>query len=483
MSEKTDLETIHFLQNDSDYIILNNPLVSPKFIRMIGKEKEMTITDTYTPKIFYEIVSRLTPEDLNGIKENQSIKIDINIPVFLKEIGANGKNYKHLITSIEALQTVLFKWKENDSEHRSSIINYSIHDSKSGKVQIQIHEKMVRHILEVKQKENFSFLKTNIFRLQNAQAIRLYPFFEKWLNSGKYVTDLERFKNDFGYNTSGYRFYTNLEKKVLLPAIEEINEKTNLLIKFETTGDNLDSTRPRVKGLVFIIKTKSKITQTLIQKGLVFHEEILHKESSQQKEISALYSIFVSLRFDIGSKLPRDVAEATLMQWLEINGYDSVYNGLMRAKDTFKQEIKNPLGFFGGDYFQNNKHYLKQKQEAKQLQQREKEAKEKKELSYKLLNTIIEDFRKREAEHFIKLFNQLNPEEKIKQFELIKTNRNYYENGEITKFGIYAIGKTIAESTTYDAQKTIQNLAKRDYNTSIYFDKEGKPFIKDNDIE
>ena len=47
MSKKAILE----FQNNEDYIILNNPLASPKFIRLIGKGKEMTINDVYTPKI------------------------------------------------------------------------------------------------------------------------------------------------------------------------------------------------------------------------------------------------------------------------------------------------------------------------------------------------------------------------------------------------------------------------------------------------
>lgn len=482
MSKRNDIETINALQEDNDYIVLSNPLSSPKFVRMIGKDKEITISDTYTPKIFYEIVSRLTPENLQGIKENQNIKLDININQFLKDIGANSKNYKHLITSIEALQTILFKWKENGLEHRSTIINYSIHDPKSGKVQVQIHEKMVKHILEVKQKDNFSFLKSNIFRLQNAQSIRLYPFFKSWLNHGRYITDLERFKNDFGYNSSGYVKYSNFEIKVLKPAIEEINDKTDLLVNYEVTGDNLDGKRPRVKGLIFVIKAKTKILKTAEQNEAPPKERAEpkpQKEKTQQNELSTLYTIFTALKFEATARLPRETAEATIMQWVDKNGYDAVYNGLMRAKDTYKQEIKNPIGFFSGDYFQNYKHYLKQKQEAKEEQQREKEEKAQEERKAKKLELIIEDFRKRENNHFIKLFNELSEEERAEKIEPIKNNIRYFKHGEINAIGIYNIGKAIAESTGYDPRKTLQNLAKRDYNTNIMFNQENKPFIQE----
>jgi plasmid replication initiation protein len=484
MSNKNDMETINALQNDSDYVVLSNPLASPKFVRMIGKDKEMTISDTYTPKIFYEIVSRLTPENLEGIKENQSIKLDININQFLKDIGANSKNYKHLITSIEALQTILFKWKENGLEHRSTIINYSIHDPKSGKVQIQIHEKMVKHILEVKQKDNFSFLKSNIFRLQNAQSIRLYPFFKSWLNHGRYVTDLERFKNDFGYNTSGYAKYSNFEVKVLNPAIEEINEKTDLLVNYVATGDNLDGKRPRIKGLIFVIKSKNKQLKTVEQNEKQPQEQKPQREKTQQNELSTLYTIFTSLKFEATARLPRETAEATIMQWIDKNGYDAVYNGLMRAKDTYKGEIKNPIGFFSGNYFKEYKDYIKQKEQAKEEQKRTKEEQAQKEHQARKLKIILDDFKKRESEYYVKLYNDQAEDVKAYYIEEIKNNPMYYKHGEITKVGIYFLGKTIAETATeYNPRKTLQNLAQRDYNTNVMFDKEGKPFIQEGLFE
>ena len=44
-------DVIKSMQQDENYVVLSNPLASPKFIRMIGKGKELSINDTYTPKI------------------------------------------------------------------------------------------------------------------------------------------------------------------------------------------------------------------------------------------------------------------------------------------------------------------------------------------------------------------------------------------------------------------------------------------------
>lgn len=484
MSKKDSKETVNNLQSDDNYIVLSNPLASPKFIRTIGKgqsKKELSVNETYTPKVFYEIVSRLTPEHLEGIKRTETIKFDINIKQFLADIGANSKNYRHLIDSVDALISTNLKWKEGNDTITTPIISKSIHNEKTGKIELYVDSDLAKHILGVKDKENFSFLKSNIFRLQNAQAIKLYPHFKRWLGLGRYAIDLERFKNDFGYNTSGYNRFNKLEKYVLIPAIEEINEKTDIAVSYELTGENLESQRPRVRGVIFTIKVKSKALQT--PKEEQPQEQKPQREKSQQNELSTLYVIFTSLKFEATARLPRETAEATIMQWIDKNGYDAVYNGLMRAKDTYKGEIKNPIGFFSGNYFQEYKTYIKQKEEAKEEQKRAKQEQAHKEQQARKLKIILDDFHKREAEYFTKLYNELTDEAKAHYIEPIKKNPVYFKSGEVTKVGIFYIGQTIATATEYNPRKTLQNLAQRDYNTNVMFDKEGKPFIQEGLFE
>jgi plasmid replication initiation protein len=491
MNKKDSKETVNNLQSDDNYIVLSNPLASPKFIRTIGKgqnKKELSVSETYTPKVFYEIVSRLTPEHLEGIKRTETIKFDINIKQFLTEIGANSKNYRHLIDSVDALISTNLKWKEGNDTITTPIISKSIHNEKTGKIELYVDSDLAKHILEVKDKENFSFLKSNIFRLQNAQAIKLYPHFKRWLGLGRYAIDLERFKNDFGYNTSGYVRFSLLKQKVLDQAIEEINEKTDIIVNYELTGENLDSQRPRVRGLIFVIKSKEKILKAVGQKladqernETKPQEPKTQREKTQQNQLSTLYTIFTSLKFEATARLPRETAEATIMQWIDKNGYDAVYNGLMRAKDTYKGEIKNPIGFFSGNYFKEYKDYIRQKEEAKEEQKRAKEEKAHKEQQARKLKIILDDFKKREFDYFVKLYNEQSEEIQQAYIEEVKRNPMYFDlkNRTITKIGAMFVGQKIAETTEYNPRKTLQNLAQRDYLTKIMFDQDGKPFIQE----
>ena len=64
MVKKSQLEIISELQHNSDVIILNNPLSAPKLVRKLSKNNEMQINEVYIPKLFYDIISRITPGHL-----------------------------------------------------------------------------------------------------------------------------------------------------------------------------------------------------------------------------------------------------------------------------------------------------------------------------------------------------------------------------------------------------------------------------------
>ncbi len=489
MSKKDCKETVTNLQSDDNYIVLSNPLASPKFIRTIGKgqnKKELSVNETYTPKVFYEIVSRLTPEHLNGIKRTETLKFEINIKQFLEDIGANSKNYRHLIDSVDALINTNLKWKEGNDTITTPIISKSIHNEKTGKIELYVDSDLAKHILEVKDKENFSFLKSNIFRLQNAQSIKLYPHFKRWLSLGRFSIDLERFKNDFSYNTNGYNRFNKIETKILKPAIEEINEKTDITVNYELTGENLDSQRPRVRGLIFTIKLKSKALQAPKEKQ---PQELIksQEEKNNRNELSELYTIFTSLKFEATARMSKETIEATLMQWVNKNGYDAVYNGLIRAKDTYNSEIKNPIGFFSSSYFKENKDYINHKSQSKEEQLKKQQEKQ----TVELIRKIQEDYRKRRDEQLVQLYNEASEEQKIMAFSIIKDALQNVINGrnialdqktkQLNSFGILQAGEMFAEAQKKGAeyrQTRYTSYILKHHNIQIHFNKNDEVVIQ-----
>jgi Initiator Replication protein len=267
MAKKTQAEIIRELQNNPDVVILNNPLSAPKLVRKLGKGKDVQLNEVYAPKLFYDIVSRITPDHLKLFDEGQTtVSINLSIKDFLKSVNAgNSKSlYSHVINCIDLLQTTQVKWSDSEKDYGTTIITHYEHHKGTGVVEMVLYKEFVKKVVEVSQNEHFSFLKKHLYRLQNAQAIKLFPYFVSWRNRSMVEVELETFKKKFGYDTEGYRFFNNLKNKVLDPAINEINEKTDLTIRYKLLGDNLDGMRPRIKGLQFFIQERKKQGTPLI---------------------------------------------------------------------------------------------------------------------------------------------------------------------------------------------------------------------------
>lgn len=257
MAKKTQSEVIKELQNNPDIIILNNPLSAPKLVRKLGKGKEFQLNEVYAPKLFYDIVSRITPEHLKQFDEGKTtVTLNLSIKDFLKSVNAgNSKSlYSHVVSCIDLLQTTQVKWSDAEKDYGTTIITHYEHHKGTGNIELVLYKELVKKVVEVSQNEHFSFLKKHLYRLQNAQAIKLFPFFVSWRNRGLVENDLEAFKKKFGYDTEGYSRFSNLQKYVIDPAINEINEKTELTITYKLLGDNLQGIRPRVTGIQFFIK-------------------------------------------------------------------------------------------------------------------------------------------------------------------------------------------------------------------------------------
>ena len=151
MQKKSSLEVIDDLQNNPDYIILNNPLATPKFVRQVGKKgQEQQITEIYTPKIFFEIVSRLTPQHLENAV-GKYVQVSFNVGDFLRELGLkNSKNYyNHIIDCIGEMQRINIRYEDEEVLGSYSVIpDYSYGKSKGDTPTdcFCFHFLLVRHI-------------------------------------------------------------------------------------------------------------------------------------------------------------------------------------------------------------------------------------------------------------------------------------------------------------------------------------------------
>ena len=482
-------QTIQELQENPDYVILRNPLASPKFIRTMGTKAGTSIeaTDIYTPKLFYEIASRLTPEHLANIKINESVILNLNIKQFLESIGANIKNYKYLIDSVKSLKNCGLEWRDSQEqvETGTNVITKYKHFEKEGKIHLFIDSEVVQKILEVKIEDgNFSFLKANAHRLQNAQALRLYPFFKSWMNYGRYDISLERFKEKFGYNTSGYRFWNNFEERVLKPAMEEINEKTDIFVSYEPTGENLDGKRPRIDGLKFVIHKKEdiKLLPTESPTPGVAHIDTANQPGlfDKQDQISQIYELMNKIQ--IGEKPPEATARALIENLINEIGYQQTRDGMIGMLDT-KAKPKT-ISFFTKANLLKYPGYEKTKEEVEEKKRTKKEEEQEKIKKQRFAEEIKKAYETAKEQFYKKEYAELDSatkDELIQELWDSSTSKMvYFRNGDKKQpnnFAVYQIAENYIFPGGYDRQKHMKQYVLKNFNIQIDFDQAGETVI------
>ena len=455
---KQDKMSIQNLQNDSNYIVLDNPFSNPKFIKQLSKtEYKIAKTDTYTLKLFAELLSRLNYEALENTTKANQIEIEINIKDFLEQIGVEHNNgYNYVIEAAHYLKTLIIQWKEDGIYKESVFVSYSEHNPKTGKVNLFVPQQFAKRVLDVGMKENFSFLKQNLFKLDNNQAIKLYQFFKQWQNKGRYETDLVRFKEQFGYNTSGYKDFNRFRERVLEPATKEINKKTDILVSYQTTGDNLDGARPRVKGLIFYITAKDKAKQ------LPTGER--HQTAAPQPEATnnepKTKPIERTKPPQTTTDTPSEADLLVLAEKLKLNpnqiqtiigelkgDYVRTFEVLQGCINENKvKTINSPFAYIitslstlGVGIYQQERTKAKKK-EADRIE-KEKQA---------TIERIQKEYQERKKKQFTEIYNKATDQEKQYFVESLKSQKisDLYitKQGEIKPHGIYTIGEALAET-------------------------------------
>ena len=101
-----------------------------------------------------------------------------------------------------------------------------------GSVTLTWSDDVLKYISQLKNRFTTYKLR-NIANLQSAHSIRLYELLMKFNATGERVIYLEDFKSALGI-ADKYPQYRDLAKRVLKPSIEELNQRSDLVIKFET---------------------------------------------------------------------------------------------------------------------------------------------------------------------------------------------------------------------------------------------------------
>jgi len=126
-----------------------------------------------------------------------------------------------------------------------SSIEYFEHE---GRIEFSFDPKLKPYLLDLK-KAYTSYRLSNILSLSSPSSIRLYELMKKWEYLGKWEITIEKLKDRLGIKQQSYSVYGNFKNRIIVPSINELNEKTDIQISFKEI-----KTGRKVVGFEFTIR-------------------------------------------------------------------------------------------------------------------------------------------------------------------------------------------------------------------------------------
>lgn len=116
-----------------------------------------------------------------------------------------------------------------------------------GEIALAFSPKLKPYLLEL-QNQYTQYKLEIILGLDSGYSIRLYELLRQWHGIGHWECNVDLLREKVGAITKSYSLYSNFKNKVLLHAITEINEKTDLKISFEEIkkGRKIDSIKFKI---------------------------------------------------------------------------------------------------------------------------------------------------------------------------------------------------------------------------------------------
>lgn len=190
--------------------------------------------------------------------ENPKRGFDLTVADFCKHFPDVNPEIAYVQVQ-KAIRKISSRWMtlQNDDKilHEVAFVTDRIYFKKEGRFYIEFHEKLLPYIAHLKRKYT-EYQLVNIGAFNSTHAIRLYELCSQYRDTGWRQTSIEDLK-DWLQVTNKYSLYADFRKRVIEPAINEINAKSDLLVDAEPIKRGRTIT-----ALKFKIQVKKNVNKT-----------------------------------------------------------------------------------------------------------------------------------------------------------------------------------------------------------------------------
>ena len=292
-------------------------------------------------KIVLTMASMIEPSD-DDFKDYR-----ISIKEFSEMLGLEGKAKYTDVKDIS--KELMSKTIEIPQEDGGWLLVHWVSSAKyvkgEGILELSFSPKLKPYMLQLKNQFT-SYKLSNVLSLNSTYSIRLYELMKKWQHIGKWENSIEELKLKFGVSEGSYERYNHFKTRVILRAVEEVNEKTDLHIKINEIKKGRS-----VERIEFVIRRAP-------EKEIKLQEPKRKEQKQSEQEIlrTRLNTLADGYQFDMAffaqlhqgaSLIWQDDAEQEL-EWLirYVNEEKTVKNplGFIKSKITSAWEIHEAGG-------------------------------------------------------------------------------------------------------------------------------------------
>ena len=185
---------------------------------------------------------------------------DIRVKDFAKMFGLEKRNniYKAVENAAKELAGKRLDISRDGKEIYVSWLSYVEYVEGSGIVKVEFHKSLKPYLLKLQEYGNFTKYQINhVVNFKSQYSIRLYELLkQKAFTAEKRkfsrCFEIESFRSILGIAVNEYEVFSNLRRKVIEPAIEEVSEYTDL----EITDVHYGKTGRKVTDITFDVEIR-----------------------------------------------------------------------------------------------------------------------------------------------------------------------------------------------------------------------------------
>lgn len=177
--------------------------------------------------------------------------IELDINEFTELLDTKGKRYEEIRDIVRELRRKEVIINTDDKEYIAGWVSSITFYKNTGKIKLRFDDDLIPYLLQL-QKRFTRYQLKNILYLKSKYSIRIYELLKQYESIGKREFELQELKKILFIENQYNRIY-DLKRFVIEPAVEEINDYTDINISY----DDIKKGR-KIVGFAFDIEPKDQ---------------------------------------------------------------------------------------------------------------------------------------------------------------------------------------------------------------------------------